>query len=276
MAKAKRTLGYRNPDQLKPHPKQSKHFADLSEAEFKALVRDLKKNGQTTPVEILVDETIVAGHQRVRAAKQLKWEKVRVWVREDLGEAGSAASEERLLEENLNRRQLSRLGQARLYCRLRELAKDQGRKEVGPLRDVLAKRFDVTGRTLERWVKVLDAPVEVQQAVDRGELSMTQGIQVAKLSLEKQQAIVKRLQAGEDPKGIVKDMAPKATPKKNAASQSSQLKKALRMVLKAVRSPDPEGPGGSSTSHYTIKDLPLLEEVGEHIQMAIVAATDAE
>ena len=53
---------------LHEHPQQRDLFDDLPASEFAALVEDLRRNGQTTPIRILVDGTILGGTQRVRGA----------------------------------------------------------------------------------------------------------------------------------------------------------------------------------------------------------------
>ena len=98
MKAPKRKVQHWDITKLKRHPKQAEFFNDLSDTELQSLARDIEDNGQLTPVEILPDGTIIAGHQRVRAVKSLGWEKVRVWVRQDLADAGEEAVEKRLLE----------------------------------------------------------------------------------------------------------------------------------------------------------------------------------
>ena len=53
-------------DDLRPHPRQSELFRDLSEIEFAFLAGDIKRNGLQQPIEITPDGTVIAGHQRLR------------------------------------------------------------------------------------------------------------------------------------------------------------------------------------------------------------------
>ena len=98
---------------LKPHPRQAKLFHDATEEEIKELAESMANNGLDHPVEILPDGTIVAGHQRVKAAQKLGWKSIRCWVRNDLAKAGEEAVECRLIEDNVIRRQLTKLDEAR-------------------------------------------------------------------------------------------------------------------------------------------------------------------
>ena len=76
---------------LRDHARQGDLFGDVTAAELDALVADMRKNGQRQPVEILPDGTILAGHQRVRAARLLCWKEIEVIVRRDLENPKSRA-----------------------------------------------------------------------------------------------------------------------------------------------------------------------------------------
>ena len=158
-------------DQLKPHPKQTEVFSDLSEHELQRLVESIEKNGLEHPPEILPDGTLIKGHQRVRAAKSLGWTEIQVIVRNDLAAQGAEAVEEAFITDNLDRRQLGPLEIARCYRRLKALERNSpwglSPREKGDLRDQLSKRFGVSGRTLDRYERMLDTPQAVQDAVAR-------------------------------------------------------------------------------------------------------------
>ncbi|MHC4401375.1 MAG: ParB/RepB/Spo0J family partition protein, partial [Planctomycetota bacterium] len=159
-------------------------------------------------VEILPDGTIIAGHQRVRAATKLGWTEIRCWVRNDLAEAGDEAIEVRLIQDNVNRRQLGLIGQIRCYARLKELL--QGGRAAhsvpaGDARDQLAQRFRKSGRTLDRLARILKTPPEVQQAVDAGRLQVVAASKVAGLDDGVQKKIARRIRSGEDPNQVVNE-----------------------------------------------------------------------
>src|SRR5258707_6553370 len=100
---------------------------------------------------------VICGHQRLRGLKKLGRTEVRAWVRYDLAEEGEACVEERMITDNLLRRQLDKLSVARYYRRLKEISKSlpyekQKRYGFGDSRDVLAKEFNMSGRNIERLV----------------------------------------------------------------------------------------------------------------------------
>jgi hypothetical protein len=61
----------------------------------------------------------------------------------------------------------------------------------------------MSGRTLDRYIRVLDTPREVQDAFRAGEISLENAGKVAGLSTEVQDQLVADLRAGVDPKQAV-------------------------------------------------------------------------
>jgi ParB-like chromosome segregation protein Spo0J len=176
---------------LKPRPRQAELFPDLPILLLRDLAQDMQARGQQNPLENLPDGTIVCGHQRKRAAELNGWEEIDVWVNHDLAALGDLAAEQRLIEDNLVGRKLDRLDQVRCYRRLVEMAPqtpaDQRRDhQRGRLRDVIGDRLGISGRTLERYLRVLDAPVEVQDAFRAGRISLVNASKVAGLPHEVQ------------------------------------------------------------------------------------------
>src|SRR6476660_66913 len=74
----------RGVDELHPHHRQAELFPDLQGADFDELVASLDRDSLITPIEITTGNVVIDGHQRLRAAKQLGWTDIDVWVRTDL------------------------------------------------------------------------------------------------------------------------------------------------------------------------------------------------
>jgi ParB family chromosome partitioning protein len=81
------------------------------------------------------------------------------------------------LTENLQRRDLNDLEQARAFARLRDqLANGRapGEEGEGALDEAVGKTVGLTARTVRRYLGLLDLPDEVQEFIRRGELNVTQ------------------------------------------------------------------------------------------------------
>jgi ParB-like chromosome segregation protein Spo0J len=193
---------------LKPHPRQAELFPDLPMPLLRDLAQDMQARGQQNPAEILPDGTIVCGHQRRRAAELNGWEEIDAWVNHELARQGELAVEQRLIEDNIVGRKLDHLDQVRCYRRLVEMAPDtpadqQRRHQEGRLRDVIGDRLGISGRTLERYLRVLDTPSEVQDAFRAGRISLVNASKVAGLPQEAQQQLAEDLRDGANPKQAV-------------------------------------------------------------------------
>jgi len=237
---AKKKLVRRRLSDLKPHPLQAEFFADLSTQDLTRLQESLSSNGQIEPVEILPDGTIISGHQRVQAATRLGWTEITCWVRDDLVAQGDEAVERRFIESNFNRRQLTPLEQARCYRKLKQMQKTKyGQPNVsGELRDYLAKQFDMSGRNMDRWEKLLNAPREVQDAVGQKKLKLVDGGRVASLRPEQQAEIASRIQAGEAPAAVVAEFFPR---KSAGPSPDAALWRLIRCLHETIPAVNPRG-----------------------------------
>ena len=197
---------------LRESPYQETLFQDLSEEEFKELVASMDVGGLRYPIEILPSGEIIDGHMRVRAARTLKWKTIQVLVRDDLEHADESVIQAAMIEVNLLRRQLGPLEIARLYRRLREIARGQRSRRLGErdrrdLRDKLADRIGRwSGRTLDRWERLLSLPGPVQDAVSSGRLDVRRALRV--VGHRNRREIAEKIAAGLPPKEVVDALAP--------------------------------------------------------------------
>lgn len=234
-------------DSLHPHPLQEVHFSALADHEFEGLVGDIQRRGLEHALDVLPagnaaglrGGTVVCGHQRLAAAKQLGWTKIRVRVRHDLVAQSAAEIESLLISDNYHRRQLSRLERARNWLRLLEIELGS---EPGGLYDFnlaepvkrLAEAKGKCERTIRRDLDILRAPAEVQAAYESGALRVTPASQVCRLPEATQREIAERIRAGEDPETVVqpllKQLSKGSTPK-NALRRASELLKRVAEAL---------------------------------------------
>lgn len=101
---------------LKDHPLNKELFDDINPAGFNSLKTDIQNNGIKTELHVLPDYTILAGHQRFKAAKELQLEKVPVKILTNL--TTPEAVETYIITDNLLRRHLSVEQRAPLEYRL--------------------------------------------------------------------------------------------------------------------------------------------------------------
>jgi hypothetical protein len=192
-------------DTLTEHPQQHTYNRDLADHAIQTLADDLKRNGQREPIQILPDGTILDGCQRRRALLLNGETHARVMVRWDLADADEATIEMRFLEFNPNRRQLDPLESARTAIRQAELAAARPRskffrREEEHLCGRLGKILNMCGRNLQRYLHVLEAPLEVQEAFRTGGITLTDASRVINLPDAQQEELVALLREDGDPR----------------------------------------------------------------------------
>jgi hypothetical protein len=125
-----------------------------------------------------------------------------------------APCERRLIEDNLNRRRLAPLELARCSQRLKELGRRGGlcQQEKAELRDRIGMKLGMSGRNLDRYLRVLQGtPQEAQDAVSSGALAVTVAERVAGLKKATREQVAEEIRAGQDPAEAVRRHAPKGT-----------------------------------------------------------------
>lgn len=222
-------------NRLKDHPRQHELFDDVSEAELRALADHMRDEGQLDAVEVLPDGTVITGHQRVRAARLLGWKEVDVIVRHDLAEAGEAAVEKRLIDDNFVRRQLSPLARARCIARQMEIEEGAqagrfGGSQKETLKARIAKLMNLSARSVNRYLLILQTPPAVQQAFDSGRLTLIAAGRVALLDAPLQAEIASRIESGEVPARIVSDCFTR-----NGGGVGDETRRAVGRLLSALR-----------------------------------------
>ena len=87
---------------LKPHPRNNDFFDDLSGDEFERLKNSIRDEKIYTDILVAPDMTIISGHQRVRAAKEIGLTLVPIKIDEDLQDEDSKLRA--LISNNFGRR----------------------------------------------------------------------------------------------------------------------------------------------------------------------------
>ena len=81
-----RTINYVSISVLKVHPRNQEFFDDIYGDEYERFKQSVRNDGILSPLIVTSDMTIISGHQRYRAAKDLGIVTVPVIIREDLSD----------------------------------------------------------------------------------------------------------------------------------------------------------------------------------------------
>jgi ParB/RepB/Spo0J family partition protein len=255
---------------LKDHPKQRAMFGDVAE-EIADLAADMRKNGLKVPVEVLPDGTIVCGHQRVRAARMLGWDEIDVVVRADL--ADEAAVEECFIADNLNRRHLTPLARARCIARLLQIESRGGRssKLREQTKEQIARRLNLSARSVNRYLLVLEAPEAVQHAFDRGGLTLVRAGKLGMLGHYDKRRFSKRVEAGEDVLALVDEYL-------GGRGPAEEITRAYKRLLGAIQREAPalDGRAGELSPGQVRALLPAVRQAQGVLARLAVGITPKE
>jgi ParB-like chromosome segregation protein Spo0J len=231
---------------LRPYPRQADFFHDIPKRDLLSIVQGLKQ-GIVHPIEVLPKNraglppnTILRGHQRLRAYKLIGAVEIDVLVRYDLADADENTIEREFLVDNVYRRHLDKLGLARVTLRLIQLRRAhperrlQGAEEE-EARDEIGKVIGMSGRNLQRYWNVLRSPREIQEAFRAGQLTLVQAARVAGLSTAEQSEIADAIRAGATPRQAVATLpAPRTTKQESVNNVFNRLTRELERDLQAL------------------------------------------
>lgn len=168
-------------DRIQPNPEQPRQVFD--EDKLEELAASIREHGVVQPILVRpagAGYEIVAGERRWRAAQLAGLRAVPAVVR-DL--TGSQVMEIALIE-NLQREDLNPLEEARAYRRLLD--------EFGLSQEQLAKRLGKSRPQISNTLRLLQLQPEVQELVERGELTMGHAKAVLALDSPEEQVGVAR------------------------------------------------------------------------------------
>jgi hypothetical protein len=223
---------------LRRHPAYRDLFGPPPRGVVAGLATGLADNPATpTPVEVLPGGAVLFAPEYVMAAKQAGVAELEVVVLTGLAGAGEAAVEAYVIDAGLRRGRHGRMAQLRCLRRAREI-----RREVPPaLRqayyhgDLVTSAMRIWGkdrRTVLHYTQVLEAPVEVQDALDAGEISLVTAKAVAKLPPAAQDEIAQAIRGGGRPAAVVgRHVAPPPKRHKNVRKARDAAVKGLEGFL---------------------------------------------
>ncbi len=137
---------------------------------------------------------VIYGNRRREAALQLQLERVPCI----LLDADDPNLLLRQLIENLQRQELNDMEQARAFARLRaHIASIQGNSGEGELDEAVGAAVGLSGRSVRRYLGLLDLPDEIQQLIRRGELNVTQAQHLRRIPNQRTQLELAREAAAE-------------------------------------------------------------------------------
>lgn len=185
---------------LKPHPRNNEFFDDLSGEEFERLKESIRTQKIYTDILVSPDMTIISGHQRVRAAKELGMELVPIKIDQDLQNEESKLLA--LIANNFGRRKNDPVKDRKAietYVTLNGYGHGGDRNSrvhngILKLSDI-AKQLNTSETSLKRSLRIERNLTEsMKKLLDSGEITKTLAADtIASLSQEEQEELIAKL-----------------------------------------------------------------------------------
>lgn len=183
---------------IKYHPKNHLYFRDLDRAMKDKLMEDMRDNGQINPIIVKKNEdttyTVLAGHQRLIAARRLNWLQIKAIVIE----VSEYEAEKLLIRDNLFRRHMGGMELARALEAYSKLSDNQTQKSIRQIADEIGENRN----TVHFYMKLNNLIPEIQQLLDDKKLTPTAAQAFTSLTEEEQRKSFEAL--GESLIGIKK------------------------------------------------------------------------
>jgi ParB-like chromosome segregation protein Spo0J len=173
-------------DQIKENRLSKRLFGNLPRSEFESFKADVQKRGVQIPIEVAPDNTIITGHQRLRALKELGAKEVEVRVRDDL--TTPEKIELHMINDNIRRRQLPIEDKIKISNYLVNKYKGpRGRPSKraqidpffagpGKIKDKVAAFLGISKSSIDNYLNLLKLPEEEQEKVKKGEKTMKEAL----------------------------------------------------------------------------------------------------
>lgn len=191
---------YVSVDVLKVHPQNTEFFDDISGQDYEDFKKSIQEDGIISDIIVAPDMTIVSGHQRYKAAKELGIKMVPVQIREDLMDDDKKLRV--LLAANFGRKKNSEAKKRKIaveyvkLCGYKHGGDRSARRQHGALTTAeIAAHLGTSERSLQRALRIEDKLTDsMKQILDEGVISQTVASDViASLTPEEQEQLISSL-----------------------------------------------------------------------------------
>jgi ParB-like chromosome segregation protein Spo0J len=190
-------------DILKVHPRNTEFFDDISGEEYERFKKSIETDGLLSPLVVAPDMTIISGHQRLKACRELGYKTVPVIIQDSIEDDDDKLR--KLIAANFGRLKNDPIKQSKLITEYEKLCGVQhggDRKSNGNnlhlTQEDIAKQLGVDTRTLRDLKRLQTLSPDLQEIVSSGQITPTTGFKVlAKLSESEQQQLLSMLPAAQ-------------------------------------------------------------------------------
>lgn len=215
---------------LQSHPKNSEFFDDMEGEKWNDFLQSIKTSGIIEPIIVTQNMLVVSGHQRLRAARELKLKTVPIIVKNYKNDDDILKD---LLETNLRQRgtiSTSNFKSANIAKTLERIYKSDGNSNSPKTQKELADKLGISLRSLQ-YIKSLDKlPNDLKELVEAGKITSTTAIKIFdRLTPEEKSDVIKMIkqEQGKTSSGEITDYIQQI---RNKDLEISRLKNELSKI----------------------------------------------
>ena len=186
---------------LKVHPRNNEFFDDIQGKEYERFKQSISQDGIISPILASPDMTVISGHQRLKACKELGIDLVPIMIRDDLTDENEKLK--LLLAANFGRTKNDDAKQRKIATEYVALCgQGQGRpsksgdnRQFNLSQDEIAEQLGVSPRTLREMLAIESKLTpEIKELLDTGVFTKTTASKIlTKLSPDEQKELAKSL-----------------------------------------------------------------------------------
>ena len=190
-------------DVLKIHPRNAEFFDDIQGKEYEQFKQSISQDGILSPILVSPDMTVISGHQRLKACKELGINLVPIMIRDDLTDENEKLK--LLLAANFGRTKNDDAKQRKIaaeYVALCGNGHGGDRKSSGDNRQLIsqteiAEKLGISERTLREMLAIeRKLTPEIKELLDTGVFTKTTASKIlTKLTPDEQRELAKTLPA---------------------------------------------------------------------------------
>ena len=188
-------------DVLKIHPRNAEFFDDIQGKEYEQFKQSISQDGILSPILVSPDMTVISGHQRLKACKELGINLVPIMIRDDLTDENEKLK--LLLAANFGRTKNDDAKQRKIaaeYVALCGNGHGGDRKSSGDNRQLIsqteiAEKLGISERTLREMLAIeRKLTPEIKELLDTGVFTKTTASKIlTKLTPDEQKELAKTL-----------------------------------------------------------------------------------
>lgn len=188
-------IQYISTDKLKAHPRNNDFFDNIEGDKWNDFLESIKTSGIIEPIVATQKYVVISGHQRLRAAKELKFLEVPVIVKNYKTEQDELKD---LIETNLRQRgtiSTSDIKSGAIVKALEGIYKKDKKSDTPKNQQELANKLGISLRNLQYLKKLNELPDELREIIETDKVTTSTALRVVdKLSDQERSEVVQMIQ----------------------------------------------------------------------------------